>query len=219
MSNYDGLSNEQIRSALSFLDYEDRDEWLMAGMCIKHELGELGFDMWNAWSSLSSSYNAKHNKSQWKTFKSGKGRTIGTFMYHAINAGFKFDEKIQRVSPHIIQQRQERQKQLEVEAAIEEKKTIEQQAKSANKAQYLFSKAAETESHEYLIKKDVMAHGLKIGEWTYKDDSDELQVEKNALLVPLSFDDEIVSLQGIFPCGTKKAFIRRKEARRSLHFW
>lgn len=204
MSNYDGLSNEQIRSALSFLDYEDRDEWLMAGMCIKHELGELGFDMWNAWSSLSSSYNAKHNKSQWKSFKSHKGRTIGTFMYHAINAGFKFDEKIQRVSPHIIQQRQERQKQLEVEAAIEEKKTIEQQAKSANKAQYLFSKAVETESHEYLVKKDVMAHGLKIGEWTYKDDSGELQVEKNALLVPLSFDDEIVSLQGIFPCGTKK---------------
>lgn len=216
MSNYDGLSNEQIRSALSFLDYEDRDEWLMAGMCIKHELGELGFDMWNAWSSLSSSYNAKHNKSQWKSFKAHKGRTISTFIYHAINAGFKFDEKIQRVSPHIIQQRQERQKQLEVEAAIEEKKTIEQQAKSANKAQYLFSKAAETESHDYLTKKDVMAHGLKIGEWTYKDDSGELQVEKNALLVPLSFDDEIVSLQGIFPCGTKKLLFGAKK--QGVHF-
>ena len=211
MSNYDGLSNEQIRSALSFLDYEDRDEWLMAGMCIKHELGELGFDMWNAWSSLSSSYNAKHNKSQWKSFKAHKGRTIGTFMYHAINAGFKFDEKIQRVSP-----RQERQKQLEVEAAIEEKKTIEQQDKSANKAQYLFSKATETESHEYLAKKDVMAHGLKIGEWTYKDDSGELQVEKNALLVPLSFNDEIVSLQGIFPCGTKKLLFGAKK--QGVHF-
>ncbi|MEG2271498.1 MAG: plasmid replication protein, CyRepA1 family [Acinetobacter sp.] len=216
MSNYDGLSNEQIRSALSFLDYEDRDEWLMAGMCIKHELGELGFDMWNSWSSLSSSYNAKHNKSQWKSFKAHKGRTIGTFMYHAINAGFKFDEKIQRVSPHIIQQRQERQKQLEVEAVIEEKKTIEQQAKSANKAQYLFSKATETESHEYLAKKDVMAHGLKVGEWTYKDDSGELQVEKNALLVPLSFDDEIVSLQGIFPCGTKKLLFGAKK--QGVHF-
>lgn len=197
MSNYDGLSNEQIRSALSFLDYEDRDEWLMAGMCIKHELGELGFDMWNAWSSLSSSYNAKHNKSQWKSFKAHKGRTIGTFMYHAINAGFKFDEKIQRVSPHIIQQRQERQKQLEVEAAIEEKKTIEQQAKSADKAQLIWSSAKDCQSTAYSKKKDVMMHGTRVADWEWYDDSKNKHIAKDAHIIPLYYENEIVSLQAI----------------------
>ena len=214
--NYDGLSIEQIRSALSFLDYECRDEWLMAGMCIKHELGEQGFDMWNAWSSMGSSYNAKHCKSQWKSFKSGKGRTIGTFMYHAMNSGFKFDERAQRVSPHIIQQRKERQKQLEIEAKQEEQRIAQQQAKSANKAQLLWSQSKEVESHEYLTKKDTMVHGLRLGQWVYKNENNELITENNALIVPLSLNDEIVSLQAIFPCGTKKLLYGAKK--QGVHF-
>lgn len=201
------MSNETIRSALSFLDYEDREIWLSCGMCIKHELGELGFDMWNAWSSMGSTYNAKHCKAQWKSFKSGKGRTIGTLMYHAINAGFKLDERQQKVSPHIIQQRKERQKQLEIEAKLDQQKMLEQEKKSANRAQQIWDNAKECENHPYLSKKDVMPHGTRLAPWTWYGDDKDKHTEKDALIIPLYFNNQVVSLQAIL---SQKVFKNEK---------
>ena len=103
--NYEGLSIETIRSALSYLDYEDSDQWLTAGFALYHELGEDGFDLWNNWSSLGSTYDNKNIKSRWKSFRKGNGgrpATIGSLIYHALNNGFKFDES-KKVSPHVIQ--------------------------------------------------------------------------------------------------------------------
>ena len=213
--NYDGLSNDTIRQALSFLDYESRDEWLSAGMCIKHELGELGFDMWNAWSSMGSTYNAKHCKSQWKSFKSGKGRTIGTLMYNAINAGFKLDDRQQKVSPHIIEQRKERQKQLEIEAKRDEEIVLNQQIKSAKKAKWIIENSSYCDGHPYLAKKDVMAHGCRLYDWDWWDDEKVKHVEKNALIVPLYYRNEVVSVQAIL---SKKVFKNEKHTDKFLLF-
>lgn len=203
MLNTVGLSNETIRSALSFLDYDDTDIWLMAGMAIRSELGDDGFEMWNTWSSYGATYDLKNAKARWRSFKSGRGVTIGSLIHHAQNLGFKLSEYTQRVSPHVIQQREERRKQLEIEAQIEEQRTKEQQAKSANKAQWIWDNAPEAVEHPYLLKKDVCAHGLRLGEWKYKD-GEELRTESNALLVPLYSYNKVVSLQAIFPDGTKK---------------
>ena len=106
--DFEGLSVETIRTALSFIDYEDSEHWIRVGMALYSELGEQGFDLWNAWSSLGSSYDRKNIKSRWKTFRKGHGGrpvTIGSLIYYAINSGFKFDESKKEVSPHIIQQR------------------------------------------------------------------------------------------------------------------
>lgn len=216
MVNYSGLSIDTVRTALFFLDYDDTEIWLMAGMAIRHEFGEEGFDLWNSWSSFGSSYNAKNAKARWKSFRSGKGVTIGSLIYHAIKSGFKFDGKVQRVSPHVIAQREERKKQLEIEAKQEEQRTAQQQAKSANKAQWIWNNAKEVDNHKYLAKKDVMPHGLRVREWTYKDEDAELKTETNCLIVPLFFESEIVSLQGIFPDGTKKLLYGAKK--QGVHF-
>ena len=71
--NYEGLSLETIRSALHYLDYECSDTWIMAGFALYHELGEDGFDLWNNWSSLGSTYDKKNIKSRWKSFRKGNG--------------------------------------------------------------------------------------------------------------------------------------------------
>ena len=136
--DFEGLSIETIRTALSFIDYEDSQLWISCGMSLYSELGEEGFDIWNAWSSLGSSYDRKNIKSRWKGFRKGYGGrpvTIGSLIYYAINSGFKFDESKKEVSPHIIQQRAERKKLLEIEAQEEQKKVIQGYASAKNQAQ------------------------------------------------------------------------------------
>src|SRR5690606_15692292 len=123
-----------------------------------------------------------------RTFRKGSGGrpvTIASLIYHAMNAGFKFDETKKEVSPHIIQQRAERKKQLELEAQEEQKKVIQGHASAKNQAQQKWAQAHEVESHPYLTKKDVMAHNTRIGKWVYRDDEGNLQTEESALLVPL----------------------------------
>ena len=166
--DFEGLSIETIRTALSFIDYEDSQLWISCGMSLYSELGEEGFDIWNAWSSLGSSYDRKNIKSRWKTFRKGYGGrpvTIGSLIYYAINSGFKFDESKKEVSPHIIQQRAERKKLLEIEAQEEQKKVIQGYASAKNQAQQKWNNARPCETHPYLTKKDVMPHGARMGKW------------------------------------------------------
>lgn len=197
MNNFDGLSTDQIAKALSFLDYECRDEWLMAGMCIKHELGENGYEIWDQWSSFSSTYKSKENRYQWRKFKSGKGRTIGTLMYHAMNRGFKFDEKVQRVSPAVIKQREERKAKRIAEDEKELKRIERKEKETAIAALDFWNKAREADTHPYLVKKDVMPHGTRLANWEWWDDAKNRQVEKDALIIPFFADEKLVSLQAI----------------------
>jgi putative DNA primase/helicase len=42
--------HDRIRETLSFIPADcDRDLWVRMGMAIKSELGEAGFDPWDAW--------------------------------------------------------------------------------------------------------------------------------------------------------------------------
>lgn len=198
--NYEGLSIETIRSALSYLDYEDSDQWLTAGFALYHELGEDGFDLWNNWSSLGSTYDKKNIKSRWKSFRKGNGGrpvTIGSLIYHAMNSGFKFDES-KKVSPHVIQQRIERQKEIEKEQQEEARKVLRLQMSAKQKAQHIWKIAKPCNEHVYLTKKDVLPHDTKLFDWTWWDDNGNKQTEKDAMIFPLYKNDEIVSLQAIF---------------------
>lgn len=39
----------QVERALTFIDANDRDTWIMCGMAIKSEFGDAGFDAWDRW--------------------------------------------------------------------------------------------------------------------------------------------------------------------------
>lgn len=137
--NTNGIPEEKIREALFFLDYEDRDEWLMAGMCVKHELGESGRDMWLAWSSLGSTYHQKHALQQWKGFKNFRKRTIGTLIYTAMRKGFKFSDNDLRISQKEQDKRRKRQLQMQAEQEAEALKEEQLHSKTAEKAKYIWS--------------------------------------------------------------------------------
>ena len=73
------LSESEIIRAISYLDYDDREEWIMVGMCLKHELGERGYEIW-----LNYCDSIKEAKTVWKSFK-GNQRTIGTLIHEAMS--------------------------------------------------------------------------------------------------------------------------------------
>ena len=63
--NHNALTNEQIRLALSYCDVEDQEIWVMCGMAVKSELGEVGREMWLDWSATGSSFKLKEALTRW----------------------------------------------------------------------------------------------------------------------------------------------------------
>lgn len=83
-----------IAAALAFIDSSDTERWLRAGMAIKSEFGDAGFDVWDDWSAADSRYKPKETRTKWKSFKgsSARGRvSIGSVMHWAFERGFKLD--------------------------------------------------------------------------------------------------------------------------------
>ena len=66
----------QIREALNFIPADDRDLWLRIGMAIKSELGETGFELWDAWSQQAACYNSRDARDVWKSIRAD-GRDHG----------------------------------------------------------------------------------------------------------------------------------------------
>ena len=189
------LSESEITRAISYLDYDDRDEWIMIGMCLKHELGERGYELWLNYSS-----NLKETKTLWKSFR-GNGRTIGTLIFEAQKRGFKFNEKDGYVSEKVIQQRKKEREARQQEEEVNEQHLQEKQAYKAKQQWRTYKECVE---HPYLISKDILPHGGRVGSWKYKNEHGELISEHNALIYPLFYRGELVSLQAIFPNGEKK---------------
>ena len=167
--NHNALTNEQIRLALSYCDVEDQEIWVMCGMAIKSELGEVGREMWLDWSATGSSFKLKEALTRWKSFNMSGRVRIGSLIFEAQKYGFKLEKDAPKVSPHVQEQRRLARLEAERLAKIEEQKTLELQAEKAKTASYIWRKAKPCESHPYLVKKDVLAHGCKVGEWSYKE--------------------------------------------------
>ncbi len=196
--NTTGLPEQKIREALFFIDCNDSDLWIKIGFALYSELGDSGFDLWDSWSSSGATYDKKNIRARWKGMRKGTGGkpvTIGTLIYEAMKGGFKFDEKVTRISPEKIKEREERKKQIELEAQAEIANEFARNEKAKKVAQIRWNSSREVESHPYLTKKDVFAHGLRVGPWPYGN----RQIEPNALIVPLYYRGELVSVQGIFP--------------------
>lgn len=210
--NYEALTIEQISSALSFVDAEDRKTWYEMGMAIKSELGEQGKQIWLDWSSTGSTFKLKDALNQWKTIKVSGGIRIGTLVYEAKRYGFKLDDNAPKVSKAIREQRKANRILLEQQAVIEEQNKLIFEAKQANSAAAIFRNAKPCVEHPYLTRKDILPYGCRIGEWSYKNDDGLLVKETNVLIVPLYFRGALVSVQGIFVDGTKKYLYGAKKS-------
>ena len=197
--NHNALTNEQIRLALSYCDVEDQEIWVMCGMAVKSELGEVGREMWLDWSATGSSFKLKEALTRWKSFNMSGRVRIGSLIFEAQKYGFKLEKDAPKVSPHVQEQRRLARLEAERLAKIEEQKTLALQAEKAKTASYIWRKAKPCESHPYLVKKDVLAHGLRVD-------------EQGSLIVPMACRGRITSLQFINANGEKKMMYGAKKS-------
>lgn len=143
----------RIREALSFVPATDRELWVRMGMAIKSELGESGFELWDAWSQQADSYNIRDAQDVWKSIRPDGEVTLGTLYYEAKSNGWSGNKS--HHAPSLIEASKHTQDMAE-HAEKEEKKIAEEQAKTAAKAQEVWSNAIEVNAnHPYLVRKKV----------------------------------------------------------------
>lgn len=130
-----------IREALSFVSPADRETWVRMGMAIRSELGDAGFDIWDAWSQQDESYRPASARAVWRSFK-GRGITIGTLYAEARRNGWRGEGRAERVDHAAVRARRRQ------EAADERRRRMEAQRKALT-----MIRQATMQSHPYLARK------------------------------------------------------------------
>lgn len=127
-------SETDIRAALAFLNPDDRNEWVTAGMAIKAGLGEPGYGVWNDWGQESAAHKERDAQTVWRSFKKN-GVGLGSLFAMAGERGWQHP----RPEPK--------------EYASEPEK----------KAAWIWEHATPAPAdHHYLLRKGVKAHGLRL---------------------------------------------------------
>lgn len=178
----------EITSALSCISADDRDTWWRMAMAVKSELGEAGFDAWDAWSQTASNYNAKAARAVWKGIKAAGGVTIATLFHDARANGWTPTTPYTPPTPEERARIDAERQAADIEA---ERIKAEMQSQAKAKAELLWQKAGLVRAdHPYVITKGIKPFGVKqLGE---------------ALLIPLRCNGELVNLQFIYPDGKKR---------------
>jgi hypothetical protein len=81
-SNDDYLTAERNLERLAAWRCDDYDAWVHVGMALS-ELGNEGFELWDAWSRCSAKYDANEMPRKWASFKPGDGYTLASLTYWA----------------------------------------------------------------------------------------------------------------------------------------
>lgn len=83
---------ERLLEALSYIDSDDRENWLRVGMALRlaHGDDETGRAIWDGWSQTSPKFDARDQEHTWRSFKRNDGHavTISTIFYLARSNGF-----------------------------------------------------------------------------------------------------------------------------------
>jgi hypothetical protein len=67
----------------------DRHSWIRIGMALKAALGNPGFELWDAWSSTGTKYDASEMHAQWRSFPADGRITAGTLFFLAKQHGWR----------------------------------------------------------------------------------------------------------------------------------
>lgn len=202
---------QRAEDAITFLDPNDRENWVKIAFAVKNEFGEDGFNLWDNWSQQADTYKEKDARATWKTAKAGGKVGIGTLFFQAKDRGWKDDSVRKQVSAEEKAQRAAERARRDAEEAAELAVLREAAIVRANAT---WSAATECEDHPYLERKGVRSHGLRVGVWEVTDpDTGEVRVlSRQALLVPIrDAAKRIHSLQAIYPnkiAGRDKDYLK-----------
>ena len=186
---------DNIRSALSYIEPHDRDDWWHIGAALKDELGENGFDLWDEWSQRGDNYSARDAKATWKSLKPGMWH-IETVWKMARQNGWKPNKPYTPPSAAELAQRKA-ESEARRQAAEAERQQAQQKAKSTAQTIWKNSRPADL-AHPYLAAKGITdaaaVAGLRLNE--YQGDTN--------LVIPVLYEREIVNLQSINQDGGKR---------------
>ena len=191
----------RIREAIQFIPAIDRDTWVRMGMAIKSELGDAGFDAWDAWSQQAESYKPATAREVWKSIKAGGGVNIGTLYHEAKANGWRDDGTHQAPTPEEIA---ERRRIAAERAEKEEADEARERADTAKKAAAVWKAATPaTADNPYLKRKriapvatlreiDAGAASVILG---YVPKSDGEPLTGRLLVVPVKQGDRLSTLE------------------------
>lgn len=195
-----------IETALTYVDPTDRDDWVQVAMAIKSELGDAGFDAWNAWSTQADNYKERDAKAVWRSVKGYGGITIKTLYKMARQNGYSGDEP----APNPIRRVREEN--------LDQRKRDQQRRQRAAQLSSEMISAAKFQVHSYLAKRGHAWHrALVLEDWVLYPGTDYEEVIKDQILVPMrcSVTNQVTSLQRIDADGNKK-FIAGGRAKGSI---
>lgn len=85
---------QEIRSALNYIDSDDRDIWVKIGMALKSTGCASARGLWDEWSQKSDKYDANDQGKKWKSFKPSD-ITIASVFHEAKKSGWRTVYNIQ----------------------------------------------------------------------------------------------------------------------------
>lgn len=88
-----------IAEAIRYIPADDRETWVEMGMAVKSELGDDGFDVWNAWSQSSDRYKSASALAVWRSIQPHGGITARTLYKTARECGWQGDGTIAPFKP------------------------------------------------------------------------------------------------------------------------
>lgn len=99
--------------ALNYCDANcNNDDWIRIGMAFRSEVGDAGFDDFNAWSSKGKSYDRNSIRSRWRSFNSSN-ISYGTLIYYAKQGGYRPPERERGEPIKVIRESEWTAKRLE----------------------------------------------------------------------------------------------------------
>ncbi len=205
----------RIEEALSFIPADNRDIWLRMGMAIKSLHGESGFNIWDSWSKQADSYNIRDTQDVWKSIRSDGEVTIGTLYHEAKSNGWVDNGQHHTPDPSELEKHKRNRAER---AADEEKKTNHERAKTALKAQEVWSNAIEVNvDHPYLVRKGVSPvktmreiHVSKVAIILgYSPQSKGKPLVGRLLVIPIKVNGKLSTVELIDEAGRKAALAGR----------
>lgn len=214
--SYDTINDaDRIFSALTYIDAADRDLWLKMGMAIKSELGEHGFDAWDAWGQTADNYSATDSKTVWRSIRSDGKVGIGSLFHEAKQCGWQDDGRRHTLTPAEIA---ERQRAATERAAADAAEIERERAETAAKAAAILKASVQAEAkNPYLLRKRIsptatlreIDAGTAAAILGYTPKSGGEPLEGRLLVVPVKQGDALSTVELIDGKGRKTALAGR----------
>ncbi|MGF6610640.1 putative DNA primase/helicase [Paraburkholderia sp. WSM4175] len=204
---------QRIEAALAAIPPDiEREQWWRIGAALKHELGDAGFDVFEAWSRGAQSYVAADTRDTWRSLNASGGITIGTLFQMAREHGF--DTRTHTAaSPDPAEQERRRVEREERDADAKRKREMDAK-NAATKAVAVWHKATPAAGdHPYLMRKGVkpvetlreIGAGKLAAVIGYSPQSDGEPLSGRILIAPVGVGGKLSTLEMIDGDGRKSA--------------